>query len=159
MDQRSLSTLKGILLNSVVIDIDLSNWDEFVRIVIATDEDSLSQESDVYNIDFVGCDSLRYDSTGRRATVRKSAFHTRWTLDIAVVTELSSGFRVQMKGRGPRLELECADLRVERLTREVVSFLNNEWHKPGEGFIRPSAEAIFDKFVRGGSKHRKRNDR
>jgi hypothetical protein len=80
MKRSKAETMKQAGANAVVLDVDLSQWDRRLRIVVAQSGDDLSAQSDVFNLDFIGATVFRLDAGGCSPFNTSDQRHTRWTL-------------------------------------------------------------------------------
>jgi hypothetical protein len=139
-----LSAMKSPL----VVDIDFSAWDKFVRIVVAVAPDEeFSAQSDLYNVDFVRVTTIAWNAQGAVEFESNETQHTRWQIWGVELDELAEGYRVELRSSAPDLNIECQDIRMSPLDGKLLVALNPAWFKPGEPLARRSLEMLAESFT------------
>jgi hypothetical protein len=135
------------MTDAIVIDVDLSEWDRRLRFVCAHEGDDLSAASDVNQIDFIRATSMSWNASKPMRVRQGDDRHIRWTIWAIDVVEVDRGYKVQLRGSGPEVEIECEDIDVTVLDARLVAVLNRSWFEPGQPLARPGIEALTAKIL------------
>lgn len=139
--------LDETMRDAIVIDVDLSEWDRRIRFVCVHDADDLSSASEVSQVDFIRATTMSWNAAKPMGVRQTDDRHIRWVVWAVEAPEVDSGYRVQLRGSGPEVQIECEDIDVTILAARSVAILNRSWFEPGQPFARPGIEALTAKLV------------
>jgi len=144
-----------LLTSALLIDVDLSRWDEVIRFVVSVDQnEEFGPTSDLYNLDCIEVTSFSWNASSAMTVTRQPGIHTRVQFWRVQILERDKDIRVEIKTSGPLIALECGRLDLLVSDTKLASITDPEWFKPGHRFVRGSLEEIAGRL--SGSRSRQK---
>ena len=140
MDEKKF---RAVFREALVVDIDLSRWDERIRLVVVAREEVAAPEGSlapIYTVDFVRTSELEckfghldieWDIPERGHfqwnvyEVKLSRDHGKYTIILSSSSQL------------PIISVRCEDVEIAPIPKSLIDKVNPGWSKPGEALARP----------------------
>ena len=133
-----------------LIDLDFSEWDRFVRIIVESDHSEWrSGRPPIYSVDFTRVTMFMCDYIHPFVEIEDPEKHCQWHIH-DFKRQLTERGRMEVRlistGPAPDLQLRCEDIIFKELDHEVLDDLFGDWDKPYRSLVRTSMERLYDKF-------------
>lgn len=129
---------EAVFRDSQVIDVDLSMWDERVRLIVIAREETASptERLPVYQVDFVQTTEINCRFRHWGYSIPQG--HFQWNIDDASISEYADSLMVELKGSShlPVLEIRCKDVVFSLFSNDILDALTPGWNRPGQPLAR-----------------------
>ncbi len=136
-----------IFHEAVVIDLDFSNWDKYVRlVVVGLSIPVRTQESyALYRVDFCDLEELHWKSNHLGIELESESHHCQWTIFEADLHKARSHYEVELSGvtaPSPLLQLKCGSIRISEMHKGTVDRVNPGWNRSSAPMARPGLDEM-----------------
>lgn len=141
---------KDVFRDALVIDLDFSDWDRAIRMVVVAREATAfpKRRLPIYVVEFQRVRSLdiRFAHNGTPV----NGDHLQWSIDVLDLAALNGTIRVRFSERPqmPITTIQCEDIDIRGLDSDALDTRFPGWNKPGSPFVRPGVEALVNEDVR-----------
>lgn len=144
-DKNIEEKLRTVFSDAHVIDVDFSEWDKVVSLVVVADHlRPIRGHLQLICVTFAGVKraSFRFPRIGKRLSKGE---HFQWWTTWVESKELAIGRRFVIGGDAsmPRVEIVCDGVNCSRIDGKVFQGVNPEWGRPAGGLARPSIQKLF----------------
>lgn len=149
MNDHSKKLFRAIFHEAQPIDLDFSEWDRSVRlVVIAWLGKSFPGRGSVHNVDFIGLQSLVWKSNHLGINLDSPKQRFQWHILGSTVRRTGKLYFVTLRscGPGPDLEIKCKDVTISKLNRSMIQAIYPHWGMPDKPLARPGFKELFELF-------------
>jgi len=148
MDRAKFDT---IFLDATVIDVDLSQWDLRIRLVIVALEETDVLEGGrlpIYAVDFVEASELhclfQHWDVARKFSPEG---HFQWSVYEVSVSEGADAYVISLSSSPlfPVMTIRCKDVEISPIDHDVLDMLNPGWNQPRQPLARPGILELAEK--------------
>ena len=147
----TLDTAAATMTSSIVLDVDLSRWDDSIVLLIGTDDsNSFPYDTELWLIGFVATSWMSLDMSHVVRPSESDPSHTRWRIDHIELVEYGDGVAAEFSSYGdggPRGKIHCRSIDMEWVDRRVLDERFPGWWEPGSPLVRPGIRAVMDRTV------------
>lgn len=138
----------AVFRDARVIDIDLSQWDRRVRIVVvALEETALSNKRlPIYAVDFIQSSEINIQF--RHWNIPVPEGHFQWNAYDTSVCIDGDTYEISLSSSPqlPILRITCKDVCISSIENEVVDQINPGWNAPRQPLARPGIVELVSRY-------------
>jgi hypothetical protein len=141
-------TLTRVFSDAHVIDIDFSEWEEQLSLVVLADHyENWSDRKPCVIVTFHDVRNFEYTMSHSPGIHDIGDGHPHWYIDDLHIEAESSLMRLRLHGSGasPTLAILCKNVNVRSLDSASLDSIRPGWNRPGAGFARVSIENMAKK--------------
>lgn len=148
-DSVNETLFKDVFRDALVIDLDFSNWDRVIRMVVVAREATAfpKRRLPIYVVEFQRVSSLdiRFAYHG----ISPDFGHCQWDIDVLDLVTLDGMIRVRFSERPqmPITTIQCEDIDIRGLDNGALGKRFPGWSQPGSPFVRPGVEELIKEDV------------
>src|SRR5215467_394243 len=133
----------AIFRDATVIDVDLSQWDSRIRLVIVALEETDVPEGGrlpIYAVDFIEASELhclfQHWDVARKFSPEG---HFQWSVYKVSVSERAGSYVISLSSspQFPVMTIRCKDVEISPIDNSVLDMINPGWNKPRQPLARP----------------------
>jgi len=133
----------AIFRDATVIDVDLSQWDSRIRLVIVALEETDVPEGGrlpIYAVDFIEASELhclfQHWDVARKFSPEG---HFQWSVYKVSVSERAGSYVISLSSspQFPVMTIRCKDVEISPIDNSVLDMVNPGWNKPRQPLARP----------------------
>lgn len=130
-----------IFSDADVIDLDFSEWDKLIRLIVVSDHMPFSRSDirPIYSVEFVKC-SIFEMNIAKFVLGMEDDKHCQWNIYDFTLEQVEGGFDVNFTSSipGPNIHIRCMEFNIEEVDMKVVNIVNPTWSAPYSALARPS---------------------
>jgi hypothetical protein len=144
MQQRQL--FEDIFSDAHIIDIDLSAWDQVVKLYVITDHAPRTTPGrlPLFMVEFLRVRQWNMSFNHLEVTFHELGpdEHLQWRSDSWEIDTNERELLITLSGSGytPRITIVCADVSIQEIAYAPLDRYFPGWSRPGRGLVRPSIE-------------------
>lgn len=156
MRKGELAELRAVFSDAHVVDVDFSEWDRFISIVVVADHLPPVRGrlplvcARFFEVEMMGfCFPRHFREYPRRGQ------HFQWMISSIESKVVAHGVRFCFCGDDamPKIEIVCGGVELSRISRNLYQKVNPGWDRPFGGLARPGIQrlnAVMSKNGQGG---------
>jgi hypothetical protein len=141
----------AIFRDATVIDVDLSQWDSRIRLVIVALEEKEAPEGSrlpIYAVDFIQASELHCRFRHWDISEKFSPEgHFQWNVYEVSVSGEADSYVISLSSSPqlPMMTIRCKDVEISPIAHSVLDMVNPGWNKPRQPLARPGILELAEK--------------
>ena len=144
MQRRTRKLFMEIFREASVLDVDFSQWDRRVRLIVA----SGLQQGDYYpfhQVDFLRVISIDWRANHYGVELDSPDYHIQWGINEAEIQKDDNALRILLRGfvrSSPSTVVVCESVEISEIDTSLVDEVNPEWSRPYAPLVRPGLQDL-----------------
>jgi hypothetical protein len=148
--------IEAIFSDAQVIDIDFSNWDKFISILVVADHlksTFYNHRLPIYEIKFLQTVkiSFNFNHHDDNIFIDNNDLHYQWMIDQSSIDNDKNGnyfLTLFQNNNQPKIEISFKDLETKEISPQYFDEINAKWFKPNSSLARKDIKSLYNFFIK-----------